>query len=57
MRWLRLVGAVVVMALLALPALAQVSDDDLSAAEREVSTTRAELEAPAQPAPEKAATP
>lgn len=45
MRWLRLVGAVVVMALLALPAPAQVSDDDLSAAEREVATTRAELEA------------
>lgn len=33
------------MALLALPAPAQVSDDDLSAAEREVATTRAELEA------------
>ncbi len=45
MRWLRLVGAVVVVALLALPALAQVSDDDLSAAEREVATTRTELEA------------
>ena len=45
MRRLRLLGAVVVLALLAAPALAQVTDDDLADAEAQVSATRVELEA------------
>lgn len=45
MRRLRLLGAVVVLALLAAPAVAQVTDDDLADAEAQVSATRVELEA------------
>jgi murein DD-endopeptidase MepM/ murein hydrolase activator NlpD len=41
----RIVGAVLVVGLVAAPALAQVTDDDLTAAELEIATTRAELEA------------
>ena len=44
MRRLRLLGAVVVLALLAAPAVAQVTDDDLADAEAQVSATRVELE-------------
>jgi murein DD-endopeptidase MepM/ murein hydrolase activator NlpD len=40
----RLLGAVVVLALLAAPALAQVTDDDLATAEQEIESTRSELE-------------
>lgn len=43
-RTARFLATVVVLALLAAPAVAQVTDDDLSAAEQEVATTRAELE-------------
>lgn len=43
-RTARLLATVVVLALLAAPAVAQVTDDDLSTAEQEVATTRAELE-------------
>ena len=43
-RTARILATVVVLALLAAPAVAQVTDDDLSAAEQEVATTRAELE-------------
>lgn len=45
MRLRRIVGAVLVVGLVAAPALAQVTDDDLTAAELEIATTRAELEA------------
>lgn len=45
MRLWRIVGAVLVVGLVAAPALAQVTDDDLTAAELEIATTRAELEA------------
>ena len=45
MRLWRIVGAVLVVGLVAAPALAQVTDDDLTTAELEIATTRAELEA------------
>ena len=45
MRLWRIVGAVLVVGLVAAPALAQVTDDDLTAAELEIAATRAELEA------------
>lgn len=45
MRLRRILGAVLVIGLVATPALAQVTDDDLTAAELEIATTRAELEA------------
>ncbi len=41
----RAFGALVIVAALAAPALAQVTDDDLAGAEQAVATTRAELEA------------
>lgn len=41
----RLLGAVIVVALLAAPAFAQVTDDDLANAEQEVANVRVELEA------------
>ena len=44
MRLRRLLGAVFVIGLVAAPAFGQVTEDDLTAAELEVATTRAELE-------------
>lgn len=41
----RLLGALVVVALLAAPAVAQVTDDDLASAEQAIADTRTELEA------------
>ena len=45
MRLRRLLGGVIVIGFLAAPAFAQVTDDDLSVAEQDVASTRAELEA------------
>ena len=45
MRLRRMLGAILVVGLVAAPAFAQVTEDDLTAAELEVATTRAELEA------------
>lgn len=45
MRLRRVLGAVLVVGLVAAPAVAQVTEDDLTAAEQEVAATRAELEA------------
>ena len=45
MRLRRILGTVLVVGLVAAPAFAQVTEDDLAAAELEVATTRAELEA------------
>ncbi len=45
MRLRRLIGGIIVIGFLAAPAFAQVTDDDLSVAEQDVASTRAQLEA------------